>query len=101
MKPGRVTVPEQARRGVRPPGLRDRGVPRVCPGHKRPPPLSNASEERTRAGREQVIEARQQPDAEENLLERARGGDRDALERVVRGIRDDVYNLAIRMLWVP
>ncbi len=47
------------------------------------------------------MEARLHPDAEEDLLARARGGDRDALERVIRGIRDDVYNLAVRMLWVP
>lgn len=35
------------------------------------------------------------------LLERARGGDRDALEDIVRAIQADVYGLAIRMLWHP
>jgi RNA polymerase sigma factor (sigma-70 family) len=35
------------------------------------------------------------------LLERARAGDRDALEDIVRAIQDDVYGLAIRMLWHP
>jgi RNA polymerase sigma factor (sigma-70 family) len=37
----------------------------------------------------------------EPLLERARAGDREALEGVVRAIQDDVYGLAIRMLWHP
>lgn len=37
----------------------------------------------------------------EPLLERARAGDRDALEGVVRAIQDDVYGMAIRMLWHP
>jgi RNA polymerase sigma factor (sigma-70 family) len=32
---------------------------------------------------------------------RARAGDRRALEAVVRAVRDDVYNLALRMLWHP
>src|SRR5713226_603083 len=35
------------------------------------------------------------------LLGRARAGDRDALEDIVRAIQDDVYGLAIRMLWHP
>lgn len=47
------------------------------------------------------MEARRHPDAEESLVERARRGDRTALERVIRSIGKDVYNLAIRMLWVP
>jgi RNA polymerase sigma factor (sigma-70 family) len=37
----------------------------------------------------------------ETLVDRARGGDRRALERVLNAIRDDVYNLAIRMLRQP
>jgi RNA polymerase sigma factor (sigma-70 family) len=37
----------------------------------------------------------------EALVERAKGGDRQALEAVVAGIRDRVYNLAVRMLWHP
>ncbi len=34
-------------------------------------------------------------------VQAAKGGDRDALERLVGGITDDVYGLAIRMLWHP
>jgi RNA polymerase sigma factor (sigma-70 family) len=37
----------------------------------------------------------------EVLVARAQEGDRAALERVVAGIRDRVYNLALRMLWNP
>src|SRR6185436_8073393 len=37
----------------------------------------------------------------EPLLERARSGDRDSLERVVEQIQGPVYNLALRMLWHP
>jgi RNA polymerase sigma factor (sigma-70 family) len=42
----------------------------------------------------------QRPTLEE-LVERARAGDRAALEAVVLAIQDRVYNLAIRMLWHP
>ncbi len=35
------------------------------------------------------------------LLERARAGDRKALEGIVQAIQDDIYGLAIRMLWHP
>jgi len=35
------------------------------------------------------------------LVEAARGGDRAALERLVRAVEDDVYGLAVRMLWYP
>ena len=35
------------------------------------------------------------------LIENARAGDRAALEQLVRLINDDVYGLAIRMLWHP
>lgn len=35
------------------------------------------------------------------LLERARGGDRDSLERLVEQIQGAVYRLALRMLWHP
>jgi RNA polymerase sigma factor (sigma-70 family) len=35
------------------------------------------------------------------LIERARGGDREALDEVVRGTKDMVFNLAIRMLGSP
>lgn len=37
----------------------------------------------------------------ENWVERAKEGDRAALEELVRGIKDQVYNLAVRMLWHP
>ena len=37
----------------------------------------------------------------EALVERAKTGDRDALEAVILGIQDRVYNLALRMLWHP
>ena len=37
----------------------------------------------------------------EALLERARSGDRDSLERLVGQIQGPVYNLALRMLWHP
>src|SRR5687768_10372291 len=35
----------------------------------------------------------------EDLAERAIDGDRDALDRLVRDLQDDVYGLALRMLW--
>jgi len=34
-------------------------------------------------------------------VEKAKGGDPDALEQIVRTIKDDVYGLALRMLWHP
>lgn len=37
----------------------------------------------------------------ETLVERAKEGDRSALEDVVRAIQDRVYGLALRMLWHP
>lgn len=37
----------------------------------------------------------------EALVARAREGDRTALEAVVRAVQDDVYGLALRMLWHP
>lgn len=37
----------------------------------------------------------------ETLAERAKGGDKDALDAVVRSIADLIYGLAIRMLWHP
>lgn len=37
----------------------------------------------------------------EALVERARTGDRHALERVVGAIHHDIYGLALRMLWHP
>ena len=41
------------------------------------------------------------PAIDERLVRRAVDGDRDALEAVVRGVQDDVYRLALRMLWHP
>lgn len=41
------------------------------------------------------------PAALETQVERARAGDRSALEAVARAVRDDIYNLALRMLWHP
>lgn len=35
------------------------------------------------------------------LVNKARQGDRDALDALVRSVQDDVYNLAVRMLWEP
>ncbi len=40
-------------------------------------------------------------DEVDELVERARGGDAAALDRLVRSIEGDVYNLAVRMLWHP
>ena len=37
----------------------------------------------------------------EALVERSLAGDRAALDALVRAIQDDVYGLALRMLWVP
>lgn len=37
----------------------------------------------------------------EELVERAAGGSREALDAVVRAVQDDVYGLALRMLWHP
>lgn len=37
----------------------------------------------------------------EALATRARGGDRDALERVMAAVQDKIYGLAVRMLWHP
>jgi RNA polymerase sigma factor (sigma-70 family) len=41
------------------------------------------------------------PAVDDRLVERARGGDRGALEALVRGVQDDVYRLALKMLWHP
>ena len=40
-------------------------------------------------------------DSLEDLVERASGGDKVALEEMVRQIQDKVYGLALRMLWHP
>jgi RNA polymerase sigma factor (sigma-70 family) len=37
----------------------------------------------------------------ENLVERAKSGDKDVLEEIVRRIQDKIYGLAIRMLYIP
>ena len=36
-----------------------------------------------------------------DLVERAKRGDKDALEEIIRNIQDNIYSLAIRMLFVP
>ncbi len=35
----------------------------------------------------------------EEIARRAVNGDRDALDHLVRDIQDDIYGLALRMLW--
>ena len=37
----------------------------------------------------------------DQLVEQAREGNEEALEAVVRGIQDRIYNLSLRMLWHP
>ena len=37
----------------------------------------------------------------ESLVTRAQEGDRAALEAIITGVRDRIYNLALRMLWHP
>jgi DNA-directed RNA polymerase specialized sigma24 family protein len=37
----------------------------------------------------------------EEAVERARQGNRDALESVVEQVQDQVYGIALRMLWHP
>lgn len=37
----------------------------------------------------------------EELVRKAKGGDKSALESIVHGIQDRIYGLAIRMLWHP
>ncbi len=37
----------------------------------------------------------------ENLVERAKTGDKDVLEEIIRRIQDKIYGLAIRMLYIP
>jgi RNA polymerase sigma factor (sigma-70 family) len=37
----------------------------------------------------------------EELVQKAAGGSREALDAVVRAVQDDVYALALRMLWHP
>jgi RNA polymerase sigma factor (sigma-70 family) len=41
------------------------------------------------------------PDDLEALVERARDGDRESLERVAEQVQGPIYNLALRMLWHP
>ncbi|MGH9202123.1 MAG: RNA polymerase sigma factor, partial [Vicinamibacterales bacterium] len=40
-----------------------------------------------------------QPMTFEDVARRAIDGDRDALDRLVRDLQDDIYGLALRMLW--
>jgi RNA polymerase sigma factor (sigma-70 family) len=46
-----------------------------------------------------VSTTRPDPDPLERLVDRARSGDAVALDHVVRAVQDDVYSLAVRMLW--
>jgi RNA polymerase sigma factor (sigma-70 family) len=48
-----------------------------------------------------VSTTRPDPDPLERLVDRARSGDAVALDHVVRAVQDDVYSLAVRMLWDP
>jgi RNA polymerase sigma factor (sigma-70 family) len=41
------------------------------------------------------------PAVDERTVERARGGDRAALEALVRAVEDPIYALSLRMLWHP
>jgi RNA polymerase sigma factor (sigma-70 family) len=41
------------------------------------------------------------PAVDERDVERARGGNRAALEALVRAVQDPIYRLALRMLWHP
>jgi RNA polymerase sigma factor (sigma-70 family) len=41
------------------------------------------------------------PEPLESLVDQARNGDRDALERLVQCIQDRIYGVAVRMLWHP
>jgi RNA polymerase sigma factor (sigma-70 family) len=41
------------------------------------------------------------PALDTDAVERARGGDRAALEALVRTVQDPIYRLALRMLWHP
>jgi RNA polymerase sigma factor (sigma-70 family) len=41
------------------------------------------------------------PAVDERTVERARGGDRAALEALLRAVQDPIYALALRMLWHP
>lgn len=41
------------------------------------------------------------PAVDANAVERARGGDRAALEALVRAVQDPIYRLSLRMLWHP
>ena len=41
------------------------------------------------------------PAVSQQTVERARGGDRAALEALVRAVQDTIYALALRMLWHP
>jgi RNA polymerase sigma factor (sigma-70 family) len=41
------------------------------------------------------------PEQADRLVERTLQGDRAALEELLGAVRDDVYNLALRMLWHP
>jgi RNA polymerase sigma factor (sigma-70 family) len=41
------------------------------------------------------------PAVDDQTVERARGGDRAALEALVRAVQDPIYALALRMLWHP
>ena len=45
--------------------------------------------------------ATRMPEPLEDLVERARGGDRQSLERIAEEVQRPVYNLALRMLWHP
>ncbi len=38
---------------------------------------------------------------EQHTIQQALQGDKDALETLINGVKDDIYNLSVRMLWHP
>lgn len=66
------------------------------PVTNRAPELSNRKKEWRMPAKTHIVEG-----TIEDLVERARKGNREVLEEIVRRIQDRVYGLAIRMLYIP